>query len=112
MIHLIFTIYDQKAHAHLTPFYLPTTAMAERTFTDCVNSEDHQFGKHPADYTLIHTGTWDDNNNQFVINDLPTVLGTGIQYVSAPDLPGEPYVPEKSEEQVSNDPPVLASTKS
>lgn len=60
MKHKIFSIFDVKASAYLPPFYMPETAMAIRVFSDCVNSKDHQFGKHPGDYTLFEVGTWDD----------------------------------------------------
>jgi len=57
----IFSIFDGKALAYLPPFYLAETAMAVRVFGDCVNSNDHQFGKHPGDYTLFELGTFDDS---------------------------------------------------
>lgn len=40
MILLIFAIYDSKAKAYLTPFFLPKYEMAVRTFKDCVNSKN------------------------------------------------------------------------
>lgn len=61
MKHKVFSIFDVKAQAYLPPFYMPETAMAIRVFSDCVNSGDHQFGKHPGDYTLFEMGVWDDS---------------------------------------------------
>ena len=49
----MFSVYDEKARAYLPPFILPEIGMATRTFGDCINSEQHQFGKHPSDYTLF-----------------------------------------------------------
>ena len=60
MMHKLFTIYDQKAQAYLPPFFMHQTGMALRVFSDCVNSNDHQFGKHPADYTIFELGTFND----------------------------------------------------
>jgi len=65
MVHKIFCIYDGCAKAYLPPFFLPETAMALRTFSDCCNSDDHQFGMHPGDYTLFCMGTFDDNSSRF-----------------------------------------------
>lgn len=48
-----FSVYDIKAAAYLPPFFLPTVGMATRTFSDCANSHDHQFGRNPADYILF-----------------------------------------------------------
>lgn len=61
MKHRIFTVFDVKAQAYLPPFCMPETAMAVRVFTDCVNADDHQFAKHPGDYTLFELGSWDDS---------------------------------------------------
>ena len=60
MVHRIFCIFDEKAKAYLPPFILPEVGMALRTFGDCVNSDDHQFGRHPSDYTMFTLGSYDD----------------------------------------------------
>lgn len=60
MFHNVFSVYDNKAKAYLPPFIMHNDAMAVRVFGDCVNSEDHQFGKHPDDYTLFRIGVFDD----------------------------------------------------
>lgn len=78
---LMFTIYDQKAHAHLPPFVLPRKEQAVRTFSDCINSSDHQFSKHPEDYTLLHIATFDDDSGACIPLEVPIVVGTGIQFV-------------------------------
>lgn len=72
MIHKMFSIFDSAAEAYLPPFALPTEGMAVRTFTDCVNSEKHQFGVNPGDYTLFELGTFDDGKGVF--DALPACL--------------------------------------
>ena len=57
----MFSIYDEKAQAYLPQFILPETGMAIRTFGDCVNSQEHQFGKHQADYTLYQIAEFADD---------------------------------------------------
>jgi hypothetical protein len=83
----IFTIFDVKAHAYITPFYLPTIAMATRTFADCINSDTHQFGKHPSDYILFHVGEFDDNKGKHIL--LPTLnpLGNGTDFLTKITVP-------------------------
>jgi len=81
MIHNVFTIFDAKAEAYLPPFILPKTSMAKRTFADCVNSKDHQFGAHPEDYTLFTIGTFDDETAQYNLLLTPESLGLGVEYV-------------------------------
>jgi len=82
MKHQIFTVYDSKAHAYLTPFFLHEDDMAIRVFSDCVNDATHQFGKHPEDYTLFKIGSWEDDKAKFFTNN-PIALGNGIEFVSA-----------------------------
>lgn len=65
--HKIMAVYDEKAQAYLPPFFLPNVAMGERVFSDCVNSSDHQFSKHPYDYTLFSLGEFDVETGEFDI---------------------------------------------
>ncbi len=106
MLHKIFNIYDQKAHAYLPPFTLPTADMAIRTFADCVNSKDHAFGRHPSDYTLFEGGDYDDSNGQISPYPTPVVLGTGVEFLHSNS-------PEKYNGDLptlSNDAPIQPST--
>lgn len=107
MIHHIFTVYDQKAGAHLPPFILPAIPMAERTFSDCVNKPDHQFGAHPEDYTLLRIGTFDDETAIIDRLDVPEVLGLGTKYREATKFNG---VAPNGNASLSNEPPVLRDT--
>lgn len=75
----IFSVFDSKAEAYITPFFLPNTAMAVRAFTDCVNSESHQFGANPQDYTLFLIGSYNDNDAE-LIPSVPRSLGNGLEF--------------------------------
>lgn len=87
MKHNVFSIYDSKANAYLPPFFLPTVAMAVRAFSDCVNSDDHQFGKHPSDFTLWHLGTWDDATCVYKDLDPKEPLFSGNELKDHDDVP-------------------------
>lgn len=80
MLLRIFTIQDVKAGAYLPPWFLPETAMAQRTFGDCCNDKEHQFGIHPDDYTLFAVGTF-DNETGMILSSNPESLGNGLEYV-------------------------------
>ncbi len=80
MILKIFSIYDQKAHSHLPPFFLPETDMAIRTFSDCVNDKSHAFGAHPEDYTLFTHGYFNQTEGSFE-TDVEVSLGNGTVFV-------------------------------
>lgn len=89
MIFKIFTSYDEKAQAYLTPFYLPKTAQAIRHFADSINNPETQLYLHPADYSLHCLGTFDDENGELKFDKKS--LGNGVDYLNRnPDpIPGE-----------------------
>jgi len=108
MDHKLFSIYDQKAYAYLPPFTLPRVEQAIRTFSDCVNSPDHAFGRHPADYTLVEIGEYDDSNAKITVHEVHIVVGTGIEFLRSKNTPsGDP--PNGDIQSVSNDPPIQPS---
>ena len=76
----MFSIFDSKAEAFISPWFLPEIEMAKRTFSDCVNSTDHQFSKHSGDYTLFHLGTFSQTTGEFVLNSTPISLGLAQYY--------------------------------
>lgn len=58
----IFSVFDSKAKAWLPPFFVTNDQVALRIFTDCANSDQHQFGANPSDYTLFRIGEFDDED--------------------------------------------------
>jgi len=83
MKHILFTVYDEKAEIFLPPFFVPTIGLATRAFSDCINTPDHQFGKHPADYSLFQLGAFDDGDASFELTNKKS-LGNGVEYVGIP----------------------------
>ncbi len=90
MRHLIYVVHDQKAGAFLQPWFLPTDGMATRCFADCVNDPKHNFGRHPADYTLFCIGDFQDSNAEISTEGGRRSLGNGVEFVAleigGPDL--------------------------
>lgn len=91
MIYNVFSIYDEKADAFLPPFILPNVNMAKRVFADCVNSDTHQFGLNPSDYTLFELGHFDDANGQFTLQRSKQSHGNGVEFRSL-DRPRSPEI--------------------
>lgn len=89
MIHKIFTIHDAAAGAYLAPFFLHAEAMAIRTFSDCINDDNHQFGRHPKDYNILCLGEFDDNAGTFEIYQTPKPLGNGLSFVQTESNPSQ-----------------------
>jgi len=61
MKHNIYSVYDTKAKLFIIPFFLHNDDLAIRIFKECANSQQHMFGKHPADFVLYKIGSFDDN---------------------------------------------------
>lgn len=110
MIHKIYTIYDEKAEAYLPPFFLPNDAMAIRTFSDCVQSPEHQFGKHPSDYTLMSSGHFDDLSGEFIIAANNKSLGNGVEFRAPPT--GEANGDPETIPLISDEAPILRGPES
>lgn len=60
-------VFDSAMEAFLRPFFVPTTNMAVRSFTDEVNraAEENAMNKHPEDYTLHCLGDFDEETGEF-----------------------------------------------
>ena len=60
----IYTVYDIKAQVFMNPMFTFNHEAAIRTFTDCVNQQDHAFYQHPEDYQLFFLGTYDQDTGK------------------------------------------------
>ena len=110
MIHKIFTVFDQKAKAYLPPFFMHQEGMSVRTFKDCVQSSDHQFGKNPEDYQLFSLGTFDDENGK-IEQKSPDLVVSAVQLVEDIVLP-HPYAEPENAPEVGNEAPVQRDSQS
>ncbi len=85
MNHQIFSVYDAKAQAYITPFFLPTVGMAVRAMADCLADPNHSFSRHPEDYTLFHLGTFEDMDGileakeRTVVHSLVEIRAAAVQ---------------------------------
>lgn len=79
----VYSIYDTKAEAYLTPFYLRSKAEAIRSFTSEVNRspEQSQIAAYPSDFVLFELGSFDELTGKFFVHELPQLLGTASEYV-------------------------------
>jgi hypothetical protein len=73
----MFAVYDSKAQAFTAPFPANTFGIAERMFADLVNTEGHQFNRHPGDYSLHKIGTFESETGE--LKAVPTEqLASGL----------------------------------
>ena len=56
----MFSIFDSKAAAYMTPFILQSDAHAKRQLADLLlSNQTSPFSDYPEDFTLMEIGTWD-----------------------------------------------------
>nr|QJB20977.1 MAG: nonstructural protein [Microvirus sp.] len=67
----VVAVKDSAVGAFNRPFFVPSIAVATRSFVDEVNraSEDNSMNRHPDDYELWSLGTFDDESGLFAAGD-------------------------------------------
>lgn len=76
MILKIFTVYDAKSEAYLTPFFALANGQAIRSFEDSANEVGHAFNKHASDFTLFVIGEYDDAHAK--ITPYSSIINLGL----------------------------------
>lgn len=78
---VIVAVKDRAADAFMRPFFVPTPAMAVRSFMDEVQREaaDNQLFHHSDDFDLYEIGIFDDSNGRIVSHEDMKVLMLGKQ---------------------------------
>lgn len=82
MILQMITIHDAKAEMYSPPLFFKTIGMAKRQWIDILHDPENEYAKHPADYTLIHLGVYDDSTAEVVLESPPKSLGTGTEFLN------------------------------
>lgn len=80
MISKIFTVFDTKVEAYLTPFYMKSKGEAIRSFTEACNDPQTMFFKHPEDYVLFELGDYSDSDASFCLLPSPRSIGCAIEF--------------------------------
>lgn len=80
MIFKVFTVYDSKAGAYLSPFMFSSKGEALRAFVDAVNDEKSLFYKHPEDYTLFEIATFDNISAKYDSLLTPLSMGVAVEF--------------------------------
>lgn len=75
----MFSVHDAAADAFITPFFLPSVAMAQREFGYCVNDPGHQFGRHAKDFSLYELGTFDPSFGTLKVHAEPRFVVAGVK---------------------------------
>lgn len=73
----VVAVFDSALDAYSRPFFVPTTQIGVRSFSDEVNrggSGDNPLFNHPSDYSLYCLGAWDDHSGRFENFESPELL--------------------------------------
>lgn len=70
----LFSIFDKKAAAYLTPFFSATSGTASRDIHQAVSNTESPFHKFAADYALYEFGSFDQTSGIFVIHNEPQLV--------------------------------------
>lgn len=79
MIYKVFTVYDSKVEAYMSPFMMQSKGQAIRSFGDECNNSDSMFCKHPEDFTLFEIAEYDDQLGVYNMHDVKIPLGTALE---------------------------------
>jgi len=78
---LMFSVRDAKADAFMRPFFAQSEGIAVRGFTDEVNREGSELGKHPEDYALFKVGEFLEDEGMVTPLTQPVQMITAIRVV-------------------------------
>lgn len=78
MILECYSVMDKAVKSFLQPFFARSRGEALRSFTEVVNTKDHQFNRHVSDYTLYFCGRWDDASGCFESSE-PVRVVSGLE---------------------------------
>lgn len=79
MILKMFSVYDSKVEAYLTPHFMRSRGEAIRAYSQASNDPQTQFAKNPADFTFFEIGEYDDSTGNVKMYDVKFSLGTALE---------------------------------
>ncbi|WNK14598.1 MAG: nonstructural protein [Microvirus sp.] len=74
-----FSILDTKTNAFAAPWFMPSTGLAVRVFTDVVNEPGNTINKHPEDFRLFQIGEWEDGTGVFENIQPPLAIASAAE---------------------------------
>lgn len=85
MIHIACAVLDAAVGSYNRPFFVPSTALAVRSFSDEVNRNgdgNNSMAAHPADFSLWRLGLFDDETGKFESEPVPVLLIKAVDVFS------------------------------
>lgn len=98
MILQMFSLLDMKTGAYTTPWFQAHAAQAIRAVSDLVQDQSTTVARHPADFSLVLLGSWDDQTGAYTPQQ-PTVLGVCASFLPERQVP-LPFDPAPGGERI------------
>ncbi len=79
---MVYSVYDSKVGAFLTPFFSTNRATALRSFMSAVQDGSTDFHRYAGDYTLFEIGEWSAEEGKWSPLDAKLNLGLASQFLA------------------------------
>ena len=79
---MVFSVFDTKAGAYASPFFMSNQAQASRDFGDAVQNPKLHLNKHPEDFSLYCLGIFDDNSGKIESFDTPDHVCNAVDFIN------------------------------
>jgi hypothetical protein len=83
----MYSVYDSKVEAFMSPFAMRAKGEALRAFTTTVNDPQSNISQYPEDYSLHEVGEWDEKSGQLKPLTAPIHLGQAVEFKNQPSSP-------------------------
>lgn len=70
----VYSIFDKKSGTYNTPFFCLTDGVAVRSLSDLVKDVRTTVAMHPADFSLVFIGCFDEVTGQLSSHSAPRVI--------------------------------------
>ncbi len=78
---MVYSVYDSKVGAFLTPFFCRNRAVALRSFMSACQDTSSDFYRYAGDYTLFEIGEWCSVEGKWSPLEAKANLGLASQFI-------------------------------
>lgn len=89
---MVYSVYDSKVKYFHFPMFMRNRGEALRSWEQVANDEKSTISAHPADFSLMELGEFDDQTAQITFHPVPESLGLALQFKrTGEDTPTLPF---------------------
>lgn len=100
MILKTFSLFDRKAGAFMTPFFMPSRGQAVRALLDLVSDPATTVSRHPGDFALFELAEYDDQLGRFK-DSIPDFVTDAADCISMRRSPGPWNDPDLAQKEAA-----------